>query len=180
MADEACRNGQTVHYLTFEESPEEVMRNTTSIGLELERWVNAGDLRIDALRAVEHGLEEHLLRIMDQVQRENPDVLIIDPISALTDMGEHFSAKAMMVRLCSFLKDHGTTTVLSELLPDQETDHSNMNISSTIDTWIRLRFVERNDRFERRIHIRKSRGQAIDNRVNLFRITSRGVSIEDG
>lgn len=178
MADAACRRGERVHYLTFEESPDEVLRNMDSIGLTLHRHMEEGLLHIDALRSVEHGLEEHLMRVMHMVKTERPDVLVIDPISALTDMGETFSAKSVMVRLCSFLKSHGVTTVISELLPDDAHDVSSMNISSMIDSWIRVRLVERDNRFQRRVHVRKSRGQAVDQDVKGFRITNQGIVIE--
>lgn len=79
---------------------------------------------------------------------------------------------------CLLLKSHGVTTVICELLPDDGGDTSTMNISSMIDTWIRLRLVEKDDRFERRVHVRKSRGQGIDQGVRSFRLTDRGIVIE--
>jgi circadian clock protein KaiC len=46
MANAACARGEQTLMLLLEESPEQVMRNMRSIGLDLRPWVETGLLRI--------------------------------------------------------------------------------------------------------------------------------------
>lgn len=182
MAENACVNGRRVHYLSFEESPDELARNTRAIGIDLGKHLKSGRLTTTSLRAVEHGLEEHLIRIMQIVEVAGPDLLILDPVTAFSDVGRSDATsdvKGMMLRLAAFLKSRAVTTLMVELLPDDSRGVSSLNISSLIDTWIRLRLLERHGEFNRLIHIGKSRGLASTNQVREFRITGRGLAVEE-
>jgi len=44
----------------FEESQNQLVRNLRSIGLDLERWIKKGLLRIHSARPTLYGLEMHL------------------------------------------------------------------------------------------------------------------------
>ena len=58
--DAACRRGERALCFQFEESPAQYVRNMRSIGLDLDRWVKKGLLRIHAARPTLYGLEFHL------------------------------------------------------------------------------------------------------------------------
>jgi circadian clock protein KaiC len=45
FAEAACKRGERVLYFCFEESPNQLMRNMLSIGIELEKWVKKGLLQ---------------------------------------------------------------------------------------------------------------------------------------
>ncbi len=60
FADAACRRGERVLYFSFEESPDQIMRNMRSIGIDLQPWVKKGLLQIHADRPSSAGLETHL------------------------------------------------------------------------------------------------------------------------
>jgi circadian clock protein KaiC len=46
----ACSRGERCLFLSFEESPSQIVRNMRSIGLDLERWTDKGLLRFQAAR----------------------------------------------------------------------------------------------------------------------------------
>ena len=58
--DAACRRGERCIYFAFEESPDQIIRNMRSIGIDLGRWVDKGVLRFAAARPSSLGLEVHL------------------------------------------------------------------------------------------------------------------------
>jgi circadian clock protein KaiC len=60
LADAACARGQRALFVSYEESPAQLLRNLRSIGLDLPRWVDAGLL---AVRPTAYGLEEHLVAL---------------------------------------------------------------------------------------------------------------------
>ena len=60
LVNAACERGERALLVLFEESPEQVLRNMRSIGLDLRQWVEAGLLRIWAARPSACGQETHL------------------------------------------------------------------------------------------------------------------------
>ena len=62
----------------FEESPDQLLRNMRSIGIDLEPWVNAGLLQFHADRPSRYGLETHLVTMHQVVSDFTPTVVVID------------------------------------------------------------------------------------------------------
>ena len=60
FVDAACRRGERCLCFLFEESPQQLLRNMRSIGIDLEPWVTAGLLQFHADRPSRYGLETHL------------------------------------------------------------------------------------------------------------------------
>src|SRR5690606_15302036 len=60
FVDAACRRGEHCLYFAFEESPNQIVRNMRSIGIDLEPHITAGCLRIEAARPTLYGIEMHL------------------------------------------------------------------------------------------------------------------------
>ncbi|MBF0471488.1 MAG: AAA family ATPase, partial [Gammaproteobacteria bacterium] len=179
LLEEALRQGRRGLFLSFEESPSELQRNLLSVGIDLQPYLKQGVLALESRRAVEMGLEEHLITTLQQLEQGEYDLLILDPVTALIDMGDTNQVKMLLIRFFSYLKSLGVTIVLSELLPDYSGDYSNLAISSLIDAWFRLRQVENSGEFNRTINLIKARGSSTSNQIKEFRLTSKGVVIEE-
>src|SRR4029077_7494297 len=115
FADATCRRGERCLLLAFEESPAQVLRHMGSIGLDLQRWIDQGLLRIESSRPMLFGLEMHLVHIHKRVKGFEPRVVILDPISNFTASGSVAQAEAMLVRLIDFLKTREVTAMLVNL-----------------------------------------------------------------
>ena len=63
FCDAACRRGDRAIYFAFEESEAEIVRNMTSVGIDLGQWVDAGLLQFHCFRPTLLGLEAHLFAI---------------------------------------------------------------------------------------------------------------------
>lgn len=85
--DAACRRGESAIFFSFEESPQQIIRNMRSIGIDLGRWVRKGLLHIDSARPSAYGLEMHLVRMHRLLEERKPRVLVVDPISDLLPGG---------------------------------------------------------------------------------------------
>lgn len=176
FADATCRRGERCLLLAFEESRAQILRNMRSIGLDLQRWVDKGLLRIEASRPSLFGLEMHLLHIHKQVKEFDPRVVILDPISNFTASGSALQAEAMLVRLIDFLKTGGVTAMLVTLTPSgRQIDGT--GISSLIDTWVLLDDMEVGAEHRHVLHVLKSRGMPHSNQVREFEITSKGITL---
>lgn len=178
--DASCRRGERCLHFLFEESPEQLIRNMRSIGINLERWSKNGRLRFSAARPSLYGLELHLANMIKAVAEFNPSVVVIDPISSFVSNQNQNEVKTMLIRLIDYLKVHQITALLVSLTSghtDLETTDS--EISSLIDTWILLRDIEVNGERNRGMYILKSRGMAHSNQIREFVLTNRGAVLKD-
>src|SRR5215813_11744965 len=178
FAIETCRRGERCLLVTFEESKDQVARNAHSIGLDLEEWTKKGLLVHEAWRPTQFGIEMHLLRINKLVEKAKPTVVVIDPITNLISGSTDVQVHSMLVRLMDFLKDRGITTFFTSLTTTgQSLEHTDVAISSLIDTWIVLRDLELNGERNRCIYVIKSRGMAHSNQLREFLMSKDGVKL---
>ncbi|MHB0936812.1 MAG: circadian clock protein KaiC [Armatimonadota bacterium] len=180
FVDATCRRGERCLYLAYEESPDQLMRNMRSIGIDLAPWVAQGLLRIEATRPTMFGLEMHLAMIHDLVRAYQPHAVVIDPITSFLAIGSSNESKAMLMRLVDFLKLEQITGLFTNLTSGGSSpEHSDVAISSVIDTWLLLRDIELGGERNRGMYILKSRGMAHSNQIREFLLGPDGIRLVD-
>lgn len=172
----ACENGKKALFVTFEESPSQIIRNMRSIGIDLEPFLKDGSLRIHADRPTSYGLEMHLVTIHKMVNEFKPEVVVLDPISSLMAIGDDVEVRSTLVRMVDYVKMNGVTSVFTDLKHSERPEQSSM-ISSLVDTWILLEVVEANGESNRVMRLVKSRGMAHSNQIREFHITTDGIDL---
>jgi circadian clock protein KaiC len=177
--DAACRRGERCLYFAFEESPRQIMRNMASVGIDLGRWTDAGLLEFSASRTSFYGLEMHLMTMYKKITAFAPALVVIDPISDLTAVGNDADVKAMLTRLLDFLKQRQITAMLLDLTLPAAQEQTGLGISSLFDTWIALRDIELNGERNRGLYVLKSRGMAHSNQIREFLLTDGGIDLQD-
>ena len=181
FVDAASRRGERSLYFAFEESPQQIIRNMRSIGLNIEPWAKKHLLQFHASRPTLYGLETHLAVMHKQIKEFNPRVVIIDPISNLVNTGSAIEVRAMLLRLVDFLKSRKITALFTSLSSaDMKTlEQTDVGISSIMDSWLLLRDIELGGERNRGLYILKSRGMAHSHQIREFIITSNGIDIRD-
>ncbi|HEX9979441.1 MAG TPA: circadian clock protein KaiC [Flavobacterium sp.] len=182
FANEQCTQKQKVIYFAFEESPQQLIRNMKSIGIDLEQHVKNGFLMIQSARPSLNGLELHLLTLRKLIKEFNPDCVIIDPISNLITVGTQHEVRSMLVRLIDMLKLNNITALFTSLSKPSDFSRPELaeeSVSSLIDTWITVRDMEGIGERNRGIFIIKSRGMGHSNQVREFIITGHGIELLD-
>src|SRR3546814_5951544 len=86
-----------------------------SIGIDLQKWVEAGLLRYVAARPTLYGLEMHLAVMVREVVKFQPRLVVLDPVSAFLTSGDTSEAKAMLLRMVDFLNGRGVTDVVTHI-----------------------------------------------------------------
>ena len=172
-----CERGERGLLLAFEESPAQIIRNMASVGIDLQRQLDAGVLRICAARPAAYGLETHLARVDQAIEQFAPMNVVIDPLSSLD--GEDYELKSVLSRLVDQCKSGGITAVMTTLVSGRIEGAGGLGISSLIDSWIDVSNVELDGERNRAINVLKSRGMGHSNQVREFLITSDGVQIRD-
>jgi circadian clock protein KaiC len=137
--DAACRRGERCLCFLFEESPQQLLRNMRSIGIDLEPWVAGGLLQFHADRPSRYGLETHLVAMHTVVASFKPTVVVLDPVTNLMTVGTYADVQAMLTRMIDHLKTENITALLTSLMPGQgDIERTETTISSLMDTWILL------------------------------------------
>src|SRR5512133_2306793 len=85
FARAACERRERCLYFTFEESPSQIIRNMKSIGIDFQPYVDTGIMKISASRPMAFGLEMHLISMRRLIDEFEPTIVIVDPISNLTN-----------------------------------------------------------------------------------------------
>ena len=178
FADAACRRGERCLYLAFEESPSQIVRNMSSIGFDLAAWTRNGRLLFHAVRSTLCGLEQHLVTIHKLVEEFRPSAVIIDPVTNLTNIGGGLEIASMLTRVIDFLKEQGITALFTSLTEGGTAEgHTDVDISSLMDTWLLLRDFESNGERRRLMYISKSRGMAHSRQLREMVLSERGVTL---
>lgn len=180
FAEATCRQGERCLYFAFEEAPQQIIRNMQSVDINLLEFVNQGLLRFQARRPTAYGLEMHLVQIHSLIKAFQPTVVIIDPMSNLTMGGTLLQAKAFLFRLIDLLKFQQITVFLTNLIQGgMPVEQTELGVSSLMDTWLEVRFVESNGERNRVFFILKSRGMEHSNQVRELKLTKQGVELVD-
>jgi circadian clock protein KaiC len=180
FVDAACRRGERCLFLAFEESPQQIIRNMLSIGIDLEPWVRKGLLRFHAARSTYWGIEQHLLRSHKEICSFLPSVVVVDPITNLLMNSTESQVRSMLTRLVDFLKTQEITAIFTSLTEGTDVlQPSEEDISSLMDTALFLKSVEVGGERNRSIYVLKSRGMAHSNQIREFLLTDTGVRLLD-
>ncbi|HEY9649778.1 MAG TPA: circadian clock protein KaiC, partial [Coleofasciculaceae cyanobacterium] len=180
FAKATCQRGERCLYFAFEEAPQQILRNMYSIGLDLNPYINQGLLRFQATRPTAHSLELHLVQIHRWIKEFQPSVVIIDPMSNLHLGGSMAQAKSVLFRLIDLLKFQQVTVLFTNLTTGgSPLEHTDMGVSSLMDTWLELRTIESNGERNRVMFVLKSRGMEHSNQVREFRLTKQGIELVD-
>lgn len=180
FADASCKRREKCLYFAFEESPQQIIRNMRSIGLDLQKHVDAGLLQFHSSRPTLYGLESHLVSIHKKIAAFKPKAIVLDPITNLIIAGQLSDVKSILLRLIDFVQSEKITTLFTALnlntSPNEQTDEG---VSSLVDAWLTIRDIESNGERNHGLYIMKSRGMKHSNQVREFVITDDGVKLVD-
>ena len=180
FAQAAGRRGERVLFFSFEESPDQIIRNMHSIGLRLEPLVKKGLLRFHSARPSLYGLEMHLATMFKEIAEFKPHVVIIDPITSLMDSGTDSEGKGMVTRLIDYLKAKHVTSLFTSLTQGGHAlQQSEAAMSSLMDAWVLLQDFEGNGERNRVLYVLKARGMKHSNQIREFLISDRGIDVVD-
>ncbi len=181
---EGARQGQRGIYFGFYEPPPRLIEKAGQVGIELEKFVNAGMIDIRWQPPLEHMLDSLAEQLLETIKADEDSRrrLFIDGI-------EGFRAASVypdrMPRFLSAfgnqLRTYDVTAVVSEELPlfRPEIDMPNPELANVVETVIMLRYVELRSQLYRLVSIMKMRESAYDTSIREFRITERGLAVAE-
>ncbi|HXG55774.1 MAG TPA: circadian clock protein KaiC [Vicinamibacterales bacterium] len=176
----ACRRGERVLYVSFDEGAAQIVRNLQSVNVHLAPFLKSGLLKMHSTRTRGPNVEDQFADLRAKVKAHNPHSLVIDPLSALSTKLAHLASADAAQQFLDFLKVNGITVLNTSLLAGINTDESTAtNISTIADTWIHLSYIVNDGERNRALTIVKSRGTGHSNQVRELTLTDAGVSLTD-
>jgi circadian clock protein KaiC len=176
---EACRRGERVLLLGYEESRPQLIRNAQSWGVDFQELERRGLLRMVCQYPETQGLEGHLYAIQREIEQFKPQRLVLDSVSALERIGHVRNFREFVIGLTGFVKQKQICSLFTSSSPklsggDSITD---AHISTITDAILLLRYVESRGALSRGIIIIKMRGSKHDKQFHEFLIDDRGLHI---
>ena len=115
FAEAAAKRGERTLYVAFDETNEEIVRNLTSVNIQLQEHIDSGILRMHSEYVGSGGAEEHFQHIKALVQRQQATCLVIDPFTAFSSSGNLRDTQAVAARLIRWVKSERITLVCTSL-----------------------------------------------------------------
>ncbi len=182
FAEAACRRGERTMFVGFDSDGSEVIRNLSSVGIRLDRYVKSGLLRMISARTITGSAETLLVRIKALAKEHRARCLVIDPVSTLSKAGNELTAHGVAERLIDWSKADSITMVCTSLLDEMANPNNGgtpLQISTLADTWIHLNYLVQAGERNRGLAIIKSRGMSHSNQVRELILSDKGVTLTD-
>ncbi len=181
MLAATCEAGGRGLLVSFDEADGQIVRNLRSVGVDLAPHVASGSLAMQSLRAAMAPAQFHAHRICRAIEAFRPDLLVIDPISALMKAGGREVVHSVVEVLVDFVKSRGITTIFTALVESENPEHewTQSHVSTIADSWLHLTFVIHGGERNRALSVVKSRGSAHSNQVRELLLGADGPTLAD-
>jgi len=181
FVEAACRRDERTLFVSFDEGPDRIVRNLTSVGIRLKPYLESGVLRMYSGRTESVAAEDHLVKLKALIREHQPRCMVIDPLSAIAKAGGLAAARSVANRFIYAAKEQKITVVVTAINEgdEPETEATDLQISTIADTWIHLSYLIRGGERNRALTIIKSRGTWHSNQVRELILRDEGPMLAD-
>ena len=176
---QGMKDGKKALLLSFEESKNQIIRNTDSFSWDFSSYEQKGLLKIMNAYPEEKYLEEHIENLTREVEQFGAQIVVIDSLSSLENVFPPDTIRDFVSRLNAYLKDKLVTTIYTHataslLGANQVTDG---NLSTLTDHIIMLRYVEIQSELRHAVLILKMRGSKHDKKLREVIFAPTGLQL---
>ena len=174
---EGLKKNETCLYCNFEESKDQIMRDASKIGWDLEKYEKQGILIFRCVYPNEKSLYEHMADISEIVEKRNVERCVIDSISSISSSfpERHFMnfAKTMI----GFLKSRNVTSFFTSFITSLIGSGSlgENSLPTLTDNILILRYIELDGQLQTIMNIVKVRGSPHSKGLINYNITEKGI-----
>lgn len=174
------RLGETAVYVTFEETPAQVLRGARSLGLDLDAAARHGRFQLIHAPITDLDTDAHLHRVRRTVCEHGAGRVVIDSATAfLAGLGDQARWSEYILVLTDYLKGSGVSTLLTQEIRDGVfgAAGSGYPINFVADNIIGLRLLEEQSILRRALRVLKIRGSDHDDTMRELLIRREGVTL---
>jgi circadian clock protein KaiC len=173
--------GDRCLFYTFDETREQLVRNATGWGLDLEAMEAAGRLRVVAEYPEMASLDDHFIRLRHAIDEFVPDRLVVDSLSALERIATPRTMLDFLTGLGSLLRQREVTTLFTAAPPDPAnvaaSGSASTEVAGLTDVTIRLEYFVAAGRNQRTVSVVQARGTPHDEDLHEVTIDGDGMHI---
>lgn len=175
----ACSRGENCTVYEFDERIGTLLTRASSLGLDLKRYVEGGQLAIHQVDPAEISPGEFAWRVRTEVEERNSRMIVVDSLNGyMAAMPQEKQLILQIHELLSYLSQLGVVTFMINpqhgLLGSMSTS---LNISYVADTVILIRFFEAHGRLRKAISVLKHRSGAHEDAIRELRIDGQGIRV---
>ncbi|MGD1856190.1 MAG: circadian clock protein KaiC [Leptolyngbyaceae cyanobacterium] len=172
-------NDERCLLFAFEESRDQLFRNATGWGVDYEQMERDGRLKVVCRYPETTGLEDHMVKIKEDMDSFKPNRVAIDSLSALERVSTLRSFREFIISLTSHIKQSEVAGLFTSTTPSLVggTSITEAHISTITDSIILLRYVEMYGEVRRGLTVLKMRGSMHDKDIREFTIDHQGMHI---
>ncbi|MBE2269378.1 MAG: circadian clock protein KaiC [Anaerolinea sp.] len=174
-----ANSGERCLLFAFEESREQLFRNTKGWGIDFALLEQQGLLKVICVYPEVRGLEDHLIEMQREIAEFKPNRVAVDSLSALERVSNARGFREFVIGLTSFIKHQEIAGLFTSTTPTLMggTSVTEGHISTITDSIILLRYVELYGEMRRGITVLKMRGSMHEKDIREFVIDMAGMSI---
>jgi circadian clock protein KaiC len=179
FANDVCIKKKKCFFCAFEETPNQIIRNMQSVGIDLSTNMKSNLLEFYYARPTLQNLELHFMAIKERIENSKPDVIILDPVTNLMTEGPNSDVRSMLTRFIDYLKTKQITVMFTAAITigSIAQNPSDEGISSMVDTWLMLQDIDLNQQRATNFYIMKSRGMSHSKEEKRLIISKKGVAL---
>lgn len=175
-------NGEKVIYISFEEEPSQIVSGAAKLGLNLQAYIDSGQLYLKHLSPIELDADEHMYNIQKIVQETNAKRLVLDSISSY-EMGIKDKVKYSdhILGMTYYFKSQGITLLLTQEIYDENvySSLSKHGLSFMADNLLYLHYREHGPHVRRCFRIVKMRGSRHSSNIYELVINENEVMVKE-
>ena len=181
LVNGATQFGESGIYLTFEQLPNQIYRDSQALGWDIRRLEDEDKFRLICTSPnilLEDGGGENILS--EPIKEINAQRIVVDSLSHLAMFTSHDDLRRELYRLIMLLKAKGLGSLLiweSGDSSDQSKALPDGGISFLVDSIVSLKHVEIESTVRKALVVWKMRGSDHDKRLRQYEITSHGIEV---
>jgi circadian clock protein KaiC len=173
----ALQRGEKAHYFLFDERLPTLLKRSSTLGMDLQPFIDNGQLTIRAIDPAELSPGEFAGAVQVAVEEEGARFIVIDSLNAyLQSMPNEQFLVLQMHELLSYLGQFGVVTMLilgmHGVMGDVRAD---VDLSYLADTAVQLRYFEAFGEVRQAISVIKTRTAMHERVIREFQITGDGL-----
>ncbi|MET0283361.1 MAG: ATPase domain-containing protein [Polyangiales bacterium] len=175
----AAERGENAVMFSFDEGLDMLHRRSLGLGMDLQKHVDSGRLRVQQVDPAELSPGEFVSVVRESVERSKASIVVIDSLNGyLHAMPEERFLTVQLHELLSFLRQRG---VLTLLLMAQHGFVGRMegpvDVSYLADTVVMTRFFEASGRVRKAISVVKKRSGGHEDTIREFTLSGAGLQV---
>ena len=173
------QRGGNATYFLFDEGIGTFLARSSALGMELQPYLETGQLRLQQIDPAELSPGEFACRVRQATEAGHASMIVIDSLNAyLQSMPDERHLLLQMHEMLSYLNQQGIITVLilgqHGLLGDMRSD---VDLSYLSDNIVLFRFFEAKGEIRTALSIVKSRTRAHERTIREIRLSTGGIQV---